>query len=65
MGPVFAAAVMWPKELDDSIEHPQLNDSKNLQRKKRLFKTIYWKKCVCSFVQYIVLNNLFFFVKFF
>ena len=34
-GPVFAAAVIWPKELDDSIEHPKLNDSKKLTKKKR------------------------------
>ena len=34
-GPVFAAAVIWPKELDDSIEHPLLNDSKKLSKKKR------------------------------
>ena len=25
-GPVYAAAVIWPKELDDSIQHPKLKD---------------------------------------
>ena len=34
-GPVYAAAVIWPKELDDSIEHPVLRDSKKLSKKKR------------------------------
>ena len=34
-GPVFAAAVIWPRELDPSIEHPRLNDSKKLSKKKR------------------------------
>ena len=34
-GPVFAAAVIWPKELDDSLDHPRLNDSKKLTKKKR------------------------------
>lgn len=34
-GPVFAAAVIWPRELDPEIEHPKLNDSKKLSKKKR------------------------------
>ena len=34
-GPVYAAAVIWPKELDDSIDHPVLRDSKKLSKKKR------------------------------
>ena len=33
-GPVFAAAVIWPKELDPSLDHPKLNDSKKLSKKK-------------------------------
>ena len=34
-GPVFAAAVIWPREVDSSFEHPLLNDSKKLSKKKR------------------------------
>ena len=38
-GPVFAAAVIWPRELDIDIEHPKLNDSKKLTKKKKNFFT--------------------------
>ena len=34
-GPVFTAAVIWPRELDPEIEHPKLNDSKKLSKKRR------------------------------
>ena len=33
-GPVFTAAVIWPKDLDCEIEN-QIKDSKKLSRKKR------------------------------
>ena len=34
-GPVYAAAVIWPKELDDNLQHMVLKDSKKLSKKKR------------------------------
>ena len=35
-GPVFCAAVIWPKDLDNEIEK-QIKDSKKLSKKKRLY----------------------------
>ena len=36
-GPVYAAAVIWPKELDETDVHFQLRDSKKLSKKRREF----------------------------
>ena len=37
-GPVFSAAVIWPKELDMSEEEiPIIKDSKKLSRKRRAY----------------------------
>lgn len=34
-GPVFAAAVIWPRDLDSLQDHPILRDSKKLSRNQR------------------------------
>ena len=34
VGPVYAAAVIWPKQLNPEIEHPVLKDSKKYSKKK-------------------------------
>lgn len=48
-GPVFAAAVIWPRELDIDIEHPKLNDSKKLTKKKRTFLRQYIEENAIDF----------------
>ena len=48
-GPVFAAAVIWPKELDPSLEHPKLNDSKKLSKKKREYLRKYIEENAIDF----------------
>ena len=48
-GPVFAAAVIWPRELDPTIEHPRLNDSKKLSKKKRDFLRKYIEENAIDF----------------
>ena len=45
-GPVFAAAVIWPKDLNDSIK---LNDSKKLSKKKREYLRQYIEENALDF----------------
>ena len=35
-GPVYSAAVIWPKELDDVENQPIIKDSKKLSKRRRL-----------------------------
>ena len=49
IGPVFAAAVIWPKDLDDSLEHYKLNDSKKLSKKKREYLRQYIEENAIDF----------------
>ena len=48
-GPVFAAAVIWPKDLDDSLELYKLNDSKKLSKKKREYLRQYIEENAIDF----------------
>ena len=36
-GPVFAAAVIWPRDLDIEDKNFELNDSKKLTKKKEIY----------------------------
>ena len=36
-GPVFAAAVIWPRDLDIKDKNFKLNDSKKLTKKKEIY----------------------------
>ena len=40
-GPVFAAAVIWPRDLDPLQDHPILRDSKKLSRNQRNYMREY------------------------
>ena len=55
-GPVFAAAVIWPRDLDPIEDHPILRDSKKLSRVKRDFLREYIE---CTAIDYAVsyVNN--------
>lgn len=48
-GPVFAGAVIWPRDLDPDIEHPKLNDSKKLSKKRREFLRNYIEENAIDF----------------
>jgi ribonuclease HII len=48
-GPVFAGAVIWPRELDPEIEHPKLNDSKKLSKKRREYLRNYIEENAIDF----------------
>jgi len=48
-GPVFASAVIWPKELDNPQEHPILKDSKKLSRKQRDYLKDYIEETAIDF----------------
>jgi len=43
LGRVYTAAVIWNSELDDTIDHPIMKDSKKFSRKKRLLMEEYIK----------------------
>ena len=57
-GPVFAGAVIWPRDLDPDIEHPKLNDSKKLSKKRREFLRNYRGECyrLCGWFVYTTRN---------
>ena len=48
-GRVYSAAVIWPKELDNDIEHPVIKDSKKLSRKQRLILRDYIEENAIDF----------------
>ena len=56
-GPVYAAAVIWPKELDDSIVHPKLKDSKKLSKKRREYLKDYIEETAIDFSVAFVDND--------
>ena len=56
-GPVYAAAVIWPKELDDSIQHPRLKDSKKLSKKRREYLKDYIEETAIDFSVAFVNNE--------
>lgn len=57
-GPVYAAAVIWPKELDDSIEHPILKDSKKLSKKRREYLKNYIEENAIDFSVASINNDI-------
>ena len=48
-GPVYTAAVIWPKELDESENHPILRDSKQLSARRRLILKDYIEETALDF----------------
>ena len=48
-GPVYTAAVVWPKELDESENHPILRDSKQLSARRRLILKDYIEETALDF----------------
>tara|TARA_B100000795_G_scaffold265318_1_gene246997 strand:+ start:674 stop:1282 length:609 start_codon:yes stop_codon:yes gene_type:complete len=56
-GPVFAAGVIWPRELDINIDHPKLNDSKKISKKKRDYLRQYIEENAIEFTVESCDNN--------
>ena len=48
-GPVYTAAIIWPKEFDDSENHPILRDSKKLSKRRRLILKDYIEENAIDF----------------
>ena len=48
-GPVYAAAVIWPKQLDETEIHFKLRDSKKLSKKRREFLKDYIEQTAIDF----------------
>ena len=48
-GPVFALLVICPRDLDPEIEHPKLNDSKKLSKKRREYLRNYIEENAIDF----------------
>lgn len=53
-GPVYSAAVVWPKELDDIENAPVLKDSKKLNKRQRLILRDYIEE---NAIDYAVASN--------
>ena len=48
-GPVFAAAVIWPRDIDGIEDHPIIRDSKKLSRKRRDYLREYIESTAIDF----------------
>ena len=57
-GPVYSAAVIWPKELDETEIHFKLRDSKKLSKKRREFLKDYIEETAIDFSVASIDNRL-------
>jgi len=57
-GPVYAAVVIWPKQLDETEVHFKLRDSKKLSKKRREFLKDYIEETAIDFSVASIDNRL-------